>query len=153
LVLGNLVCALRTLGETWAVKMKFLPSMVILLLLVSAGCAGPHRAVLPPFGDEPDRVPAGYRVLRTGDYVRIETKPGSVMLGEVKEVSPSHVVLERVGNFGYVELSIQADEILTIELNGGETAGSATKKIGSILVLTVAVFAILFAAFGSVGGN
>lgn len=125
--------------------------MVILLLLVSAGCAGPRRAVLPPGGDEPDQVPAGHRVLRTGDFVRLETKSGSVELGEVKEVTQGHVVLGRVGNFGYVEHSIQADEIMTIELNGGETAGSATKKIGGILALTVVVFAVGFLVFGRVG--
>lgn len=80
-------------------------------------------------------------------------KSGDVVFGEVKEVTQNHVLLGRVGNFGYEEKSLQADEILTIELNGGETAGSATIKIGSILLLTVAVFAIAFMFYGSVGAN
>lgn len=133
--------------------MKFLRSLLLLLLLVSAGCAGPHRAVLPPIGDEPDQVPEGHRVLRTGDYVRIETKSRRVVLGEVKEATPSYVLLGRVGNFGYAEESVQADEILNIELDGGETAGSATLKIGGILVLTAVVFVLSFLFFGNLGAN
>jgi len=133
--------------------MRFLHSVVALLLLVSAGCAGPHRAVLPPVDDNPSQVPEGHRVLRTGDYVRIETKSRNVVLGEVKEVTQSHVVLGRVGNYGYDEQLVQADDILTIELSGGETAGSATRSVGLILVVTVALFAIGFAFFGSVGAN
>ena len=132
---------------------RYVCSLAALLLLVSAGCAGPHGAILPPVGDDPSELTAGGRVVRVGDYIRIETRSREVILGEVKEVDQGHVVVGRVGNFGYVEKSFKAGDILTIELNGGDTAGSAAKNVGLILGVTVAAFAVAFAFWGNMGAN
>lgn len=100
---------------------RCIPFVAALLLVAFAGCAGPPRAVLPPLDDASEQVPAGHRVLKTGDTVRIETRSRRVVLGEVKEVTQHHVVVGRVGNFGYVEESISANDISIIELDGGKT--------------------------------
>lgn len=133
--------------------MRFLRSVLALVLLVSAGCAGPQRAVLPSVGDDQDPMQAGVRELRTGDFVRIQTRSHEVVLGEVKKVTAEHVVLGFAGNFGYAETSVPADDVLTVELNGGVSAGSAARSVGLILGVTAAAIALAFVFFGSMGGN
>lgn len=129
-------------------KMRLIHSTVALLLLVFAGCSVPRGAVLPPVDDDPSRVPEGYRVLRTGDYVRIETKSHDEVLGEVKEVTQDHVVVGRAGNYGYVEKSIQADDILIIELNGGRSAGDEARTVTAILLVPILLGVMMLAHYG-----
>nr|MEE4269913.1 hypothetical protein [Candidatus Krumholzibacteria bacterium] len=77
---------------------------MLLPLLVLAGCAGPHLAVL--------------------------------------EVSRDHIVLGRASNYGFISTSIPAEDIVSIQLDGGDKPRDAALAVFAVAIATAALFFI-----------
>jgi hypothetical protein len=123
-------------------RFKNLIGTLLLPLLVLAGCAGPHRAVLPPANGEEKHLPEHLRVLRKGDLVKVVRNSAPPETGEVLEVSHGHIVLGRASNYGFISTSIPAEEIVSIQLEGGDKPRDAALAVFAVAIATAALFFI-----------
>ncbi len=131
------------------------PSWLLAIAVIGmlVGCGAPRQAVLPGGDAAAGLDAAGHEVVQPGDVVRVQLRSGRATVGEVVTVDPDSLVLGRSGNFGYETESIPADRIVRIELDAGETGGSAALKVGGILGLVVVAFALGMLVSGGWGLN
>ncbi|MCA9233297.1 MAG: hypothetical protein KDA57_21815 [Planctomycetales bacterium] len=119
-------------------------ALLVVAVFSVTGCSGYRTGVLPNSEIHASEKSAAVQV---GQRARITLVSGRVVEGQVQRVSSEEIVVGKVGNYGFEEYSVAADEISVLEVEGGS---SGDKAIGMAGLIVVAGIGLLLVAVSTI---